>query len=189
MILKDLLERLSLTNRMDLFNLYAEILLFWNKTHNLTSLDSIEKIHQNIFDSIYPLGFIKDFENCIDIGSGAGFPAIPLCICKPNSYFILTEPRNKRASFLQNLMIELDLKNIIIQKRLIQDLIIEKKVDLITSRAVMSVPKLIELSKKFIKKEGHFLFYKGSELEKEIDCIQDKFIRYNNRIYFYEKVD
>ncbi|PAF53282.1 16S rRNA (guanine(527)-N(7))-methyltransferase RsmG [Helicobacter sp. 13S00482-2] len=169
------------------FETYAEVLLHWNKTHNLSGINSVNEVYTNIYDSIYPLKFIQDFASCIDIGSGSGFPALPLAICKPECEFILVEPRLKRASFLKNLIIELGLKGIDVQKCLIEDLEFHKKVDLITSRAVMQSKELIKNSKRFLKKNGHYLFYKGEHLESEIDALENECFYREKRIYFYRK--
>ncbi|PAF50830.1 16S rRNA (guanine(527)-N(7))-methyltransferase RsmG [Helicobacter sp. 13S00477-4] len=190
MNLEVLIEEFSLGNACkESFEHYAQILLQWNKVHNLSGVKDLEDIYNDIFDSIYPLRFIEDFGFCIDIGSGAGFPALPLAICKKKTAFILTEPRIKRASFLRSVVIELGLKNISVEKCLIQDLKIPQdfNTDLITSRAVMSSKDLIFWSEKFLNKNGHYLFYKGISLDKEIDFKDNECFLRENRVYFYRK--
>jgi 16S rRNA (guanine527-N7)-methyltransferase len=97
-------------NKSEKIDKFTELLFFWNKIHNLTGSKTKDKIKKQVSDSIYPMEYIeniKDIKNILDIGSGAGFPAIPLAIMMPNSNFILTEPLNKKVSFLNMVKIEL----------------------------------------------------------------------------------
>lgn len=174
-------------DEVECFEKYAMILLQWNKTHNLSGTQILEEVYDNIFDSIYPLKFIKDFRYCIDIGSGAGFPAIPLAICRSEARFVLVEPRLKRVSFLKNLIVELGLKNIEVQKCLIEDLKPSFEADLITSRAVMSASKLMDKARRFLKKGGYYLFYKGAQLDFEVEALEDECFYRDKRVYFYKK--
>lgn len=170
------------------FSLYTKILLEWNKTHNLSGVYNEASVYKNIFDSIYPLKFVQCFKHCIDVGSGAGFPAIALAICLPQSDFILVEPRIKQTSFLQNLIVELKLYNVKIEKCLVQELVLKEGwADLITSRAVMESIKLMEITKKFLTKNGYYLFYKGSRLKSELKCKTEECVHREERVYFYRK--
>ncbi|MDO7253660.1 16S rRNA (guanine(527)-N(7))-methyltransferase RsmG [Helicobacter cappadocius] len=172
---------------VECFEKYAKTLLHWNNIHNLSGIHTLEEVYENIFDSIYPLKFIQDFECCIDIGSGSGFPAIPLAICKPQCEFVLIEPRFKRVSFLKNLIIELGLKYVKVEKCLIEDLQFAKQADLITSRGVMQSEDLIKNAKRFLKKQGHYLFYKGERLGLEINFLDSECFCREKRVYFYRK--
>ena len=95
------------------FRLYGELIKEWNKKINLVSYKGDEELYRlHFLDSlICCTGY--DFENAIrviDLGSGAGFPAIPLKICFPNLQFCLVESRNKRCDFLQRVIELLDFK-------------------------------------------------------------------------------
>lgn len=167
---------------------YSTLLLKWNQTHNLSGARTHQEIQGNIQDCLYPLNFMAPFESAIDIGSGCGFPAIPLAITCPKSIFYLTEPRKKRASFLQMLVFELELKNIQIFPHRLEDTQLPQ-VDLITSRAVTSTSSLIKISKHLLSPMGAFLFYKGSNLLYEGEKIEDNeiFTSPHHRIYFYRR--
>lgn len=170
------------------FALFCDELLKWNKIHSLTGYKTKSQIYKNIEDSIYPLEFISDFKIAMDIGSGNGFPAILLAIQKEESKFILVEPNNKKASFLQVVALKLDLENIVVIKNKIQSLSPQhySNIDLITSRALFETQKLINLSKDFLHKRGYFLFYKGS-LEESSDLLESSnCIKRHQRIYFYK---
>ncbi|RAX51500.1 16S rRNA (guanine(527)-N(7))-methyltransferase RsmG [Helicobacter sp. 16-1353] len=168
------------------FEIFCDELLKWNKIHNLTGYKTKSQIYENIEDSIYPLEFIADFNNAMDIGSGNGFPAILLAIVKEKSHFTLVEPNNKKASFLQIVALKLGLKNVSVIKNTIQNIPPKEHFDLITSRALFETQKLINLSKDFLDKNGYFLFYKGS-LEKSKDLVESSnYINRHKRIYFYK---
>lgn len=168
---------------------YASLLHTWNQTHNLSGAKSINEIFSHIQDCLYPLEFIAPFTHALDIGSGAGFPAIPLAIASPQSFFSLTEPRVKRASFLKMLCIELELKNVKVYPTLVQNAPISQKADLILSKAVASTPTLLELGKPFLAQNGAYLFYKGSNLLNEGEEIKENeiFHSQSQQIYFYRR--
>lgn len=144
-----------------LFEAYCSELMLWGATHNLTGYKTRAEIMQNIADSLRPLAFVEDFKSALDIGSGCGFPAIPLAICKAECEFILVEPRGKRASFLNFIALNLGLKNVRILKERIECVKALPQVDLITSRAFAESKRVIEVSAGFLNQGGHFLLYKS----------------------------
>ncbi|GAA9685297.1 16S rRNA (guanine(527)-N(7))-methyltransferase RsmG [Helicobacter pylori] len=165
---------------------YARILLEWNQTHNLSGAKHLSELEPQITDALKPLEFIKDFKSCLDIGSGAGLPAIPLALEKPEVKFILLEPRMKRAAFLNYLKSVLPLNNIEIVKKRLENYQSPLQLDLITSRAVASSSFLIEKSQRFLKDKGYFLFYKGEQLKDEIACKETECFMHQKRVYFYK---
>jgi 16S rRNA (guanine527-N7)-methyltransferase len=160
-------ENLSLPENFykDIEN-YISLLKKWNKIHNVTRM-SEKDILISIVDSIIPMKFV-DFETLLDIGSGAGFPAIPIAIMKREKRVILVEPIKKKSAFLHYVKSELSLSNVEIFSKRVEELQIEK-VDLVTSRAVTETKTLLEISKNVVKRGGKLLFYKGSNLQNEID--------------------
>ena len=172
------------------FQIFGQELLKWNKIHNLSGVSSIESVEDNLFDSLYPLKFVDEFESCMDVGSGGGFPAMALAIAKPKTKFFLIEPRTKRFSFLSNITLELGLENVIVLQHRIQEVLIAEvnNLDLITSRALMDAKELIYLTRKFLKNEGYFLLYKGSNFRKEMPSmgVEECFVR-EHRIYYYKQ--
>ena len=173
------------------FGAYEQLLLKWNKTHNLGgNLDSA-LIESYIKESVYPLDFLPSFHRCIDVGSGAGFPAIPLAIKCKDAHFILIEPRKKRCAFLQMVCAQLGLKNVEIIPRRMEEVELgyEDRADIITSRALMNTRDLMDKTRHLLKNTGAFLFYKGSELGNEIDCDVSKFRRLDQRIFFYHQLE
>ncbi|BAF69472.1 16S rRNA (guanine(527)-N(7))-methyltransferase RsmG [Nitratiruptor sp. SB155-2] len=149
-------------------NIFTQKLLEWNKIHNLTGSKSEEEVQENIEDALFALQFLPDtIQNALDIGTGAGFPGLVLAIAMPKTQWILTEPRQKRASFLHYMKSILNLSNVIVYKKRVEQ-IEAVPMDLITSRAVMKTKDLIDLSKKFITPSTTLLFYKGENLGDEL---------------------
>ena len=147
---------------------YIETLTKWNRVHNLTRMDR-DEIYSSIIDSIYPFQFVE-FSSLLDIGSGAGFPAIPIALLFRDRKVVLVEPIKKKSSFLYYLKSALQLSNISIFSKRIEDITLFPTPDLITSRAVSDVPTLLEITKHL--HGSKFLFYKGSKLEQEIEGLQ-----------------
>jgi 16S rRNA (guanine527-N7)-methyltransferase len=165
---------------------FVSLLNRWNKTHNLTRMRNSE-IWSSIEDALFPISKIE-FSTLLDIGSGAGFPAIPIAIENRDKKVILVEPIKKKSSFLHYVKSELELKNVEIYSKRVEELNI-KKVDLITSRAVTVSETLIEISKHLLKENGKFLFYKGSNLPKEVEKLDMKYdvLKRGNRNYLIIK--
>lgn len=162
--------------------LFCELLRKWNKTHSLTTLKTDEEYGEAIIDSIYPLTFLQEFGSCLDIGSGAGFPAMPLAILKKEANFTLCEPLSKKYGFLQFAKIELGLSNVTIKKNRVEELT-DESFELITSRAVTDSFALMELSKKLLSADGQWLFYKGEQTATDAPELNAKVYQKNKRRY------
>jgi 16S rRNA (guanine527-N7)-methyltransferase len=166
------------------FEYFTKLLLNWNNIHNLTGLKTTQDIQKNIDDSLIPFEHISNYKTILDIGSGCGFPAIPIAISQPKIEITLTEPRNKRASFLHIVKSELELNNINILTSRVED--VQGNFDLITSRAVRDTLALIEMSKHISTDKTSYLFYKGSCVDKELEKLQNYKIIKNDKInYIY----
>lgn len=154
---------------------YYELLVEWNKVMNLTAITEWEEyVEKHIIDSI----LVKDIydlekvENAIDIGTGAGFPAIPLKIFYPHIRFTLLDALNKRIQFLNTVSNELGLENIHgIHGRAEdygKDKMYREKYDLCVSRAVSELRILSEYCIPFVKMNGVFISYKSNATDDEI---------------------
>ncbi len=150
---------------------YAKLLLHWNAIHSLSGAKDIASIQKNIQDSLYPLSLnqlkLETKTYLLDVGSGNGFPSIPLGIAL-NIPTILCEPNAKKAAFLQNVKANLNLKNFTIKRQKIELLELENKPNLITSRATFSVKEFLEKCRAQITQETTILLYKGSNFKNEI---------------------
>ena len=160
-----------------LFDKYFELLIEWNKKINLTSItERNEVITKHFIDSVLLLSHYSEnyFENkeVIDIGTGAGFPGIPLAIMMPNTNFTLIDSLNKRIHFLEIVIDELQLKNVRLFHGRAEDYgkdnDFREQFDFCVSRAVAPLPTLLEFCSPFIKVDGNLLLYKSKKSEDEI---------------------
>ena len=157
---------------------YFALLLDKNKSFNLISskmaLKDMVAVH--LLDSLAALKWPgwSQAGQALDIGSGAGLPAIPLSLTNPNWNFTLAESTGKKASFLKEVQVKLNLKNVTIANEyLIPGLTkSERRFDLITARAVSELKKLISVAGPRLKLGGIFLAYKGPRGQEEITNAQ-----------------
>jgi len=171
---------------MDKLEKFTKELLKWNKTHKLTNYNSEDEIKKQIEDSLFPLEKIKDAETAIDIGTGAGFPGLVLAVKMPRTKWYLVEPLKKRYSFLNYIKTILNLENVtVIPKRLEESDI--PKADLITSRAVMPTKEILNIASPFMKDDTTVLLYKGSSVLNELENIKASIISNDKRNYVFIK--
>lgn len=177
-------EKISLPD--DFFNKvqkYKELLAKWNKVHNLTGAKTPQMVDEFIYDSVYPVKFLPKVTNLLDIGTGAGFPGMILAFALPDTQVTLAEPLAKRASFLQFVKADLELSNVRVVKKRVEDMPSEI-FELVTSRAVTDTQMLLELSKEFRDESSKILFYKGENVYNEVDeSMNYKIIKQPNRHY------
>jgi len=157
------------------FKKYKDLIIEWNKKINITSIDSEEEIYlKHFIDSIIIKKYviIKKGSKTIDIGTGGGFPGIPLKLIDNDMKITLLDSLNKRIKFLNEVVKELNLEEVeCIHARaeeLGQDKNYREKYDYGFSRAVASLNVLLEYSLPFIKKNGLFIAFKGSNFKDEI---------------------
>jgi len=164
---------------------YKEHLFKWNKIHNLTGAKDEETLNDFIFDALYPLSFLPQVNSILDIGTGAGFPGMILALALPNTKVTLVEPLAKRASFLQFIKADLNLENVTVVKKRVEDMPSDI-FELITSRAVTETKMLLNLSQKLRDENSMLLFYKGERVFDEVEAtegMQHKIIERQNRHY------
>ncbi len=167
-------------NKLDL---YKDLLLEWNKTHNLSGAKDHATLDAFVEDALYPLEFLPHVSTLLDIGSGAGFPAIPLALALSSTEVTLCEPLVKRASFLQFVKAKLLLDNVRVLKDRVEN-IVAPPFDLITSRAVMPTSMLLELSKNVRNSKTLLLLYKGERVYDDLDFgLPYRIIKTKNRHY------
>ena len=169
---------------------FASLLHEWNQIHNLTGAKTIAAIYTNIVDSLYPLTFIEKPTTLLDVGTGAGFPGLVLAIVLTKTEVILAEPLKKRVSFLKYAAIDLELPNVKVEAKRVEN-VEHEAFDLISSRAVTNTKLLLELTKDISNKETQYLFYKGSRVFDEIEDVQHQLdydiVQKNQRNYLYIK--
>jgi len=144
----------------------------WNRKINLTGISSRQKIvNELLLDSIIPTPFLPDQETLLDIGSGAGFPAIPIKICKPHLRCYLVEPNSKKISFLKQVIRLAQLREIeIIEGRIGEqkEVLYSESYDVITSRGMAPLPRLLTLSAPRLRPGGRIVVFLGGQSESSI---------------------
>ena len=157
------------------FERYMELILEWNEKVNLTSItDRDEFVKKHFVDSLVCCEF-KQFQNAekiIDVGTGAGFPGIPLAIIYPKKDFLLFDSTNKKIKIIEEIINELRIINVRLRHGRAEDLAHEKEhreqYDLCVSRAVANLAVLSEYCLPFVKVGGWFAAYKSYGAEDEI---------------------
>lgn len=177
---KDLNEfGIELTAEMEeQFLLYYNILIEWNSFMNLTAITDFDEVLKKHFtDSVSLIRAIPDLGEkrfkVIDVGTGAGFPGIPLKIVFPNISVVLLDSLNKRVNFLNEVISKLQLTDITAMHGRAEDFAQNKEYresfDLCVSRAVANLATLSEYCLPFVKKNGRFISYKSEKVSEEFD--------------------
>ncbi|MBR2967736.1 MAG: 16S rRNA (guanine(527)-N(7))-methyltransferase RsmG [Clostridia bacterium] len=152
------------------FDLYYDLLVSWNEKFNLTSVTDREKVELLHFkDSILASDIIPNNSAVLDIGSGAGFPAIPLKIVRNDIDVTMVDSVNKKVTFLNEVISSLKLSGIKAIHKRIEDLNKEEKYDVVTSRAVAPLNVLVEYCLPFVKIGGFMIAYKSTQISEELD--------------------
>ena len=153
------------------FYKYMKLLLEWNEKMNLTAItDPEEIILKHFVDSLTIMPYLSNANTILDVGTGAGFPGLPLKILEDNKEFTLLDSLNKRITFLQNVISELELKNVQAIHGRAEEYISQKResYDIVTSRAVAKLNVLIEYMLPFVKVGGRCICMKSFEIEGEL---------------------
>lgn len=153
---------------------YMNLLLEWNEKVNLTAITEInEVILKHFIDSMTVLKFLEESEDIIDVGTGAGFPGIPIAIMNPNKRITLLDSLNKRINFLNEVCNKLKIDNVKTIHGRAEDFGQNKdyreKYDIAISRAVANMTTLSEYLIPFIKLGGRCICMKGNEIEEELE--------------------
>lgn len=162
--------------QIDQFILYYELLIEWNQVMNLTAITEFKDvIVKHFLDSVIlgkKIDLTKD-TSLIDVGTGAGFPGLPLKIMYPNLKLTLLDSLNKRILFLQTVAKKLELENITFIHGRAEDFgqnpNFREQYDLAVSRAVANLSTLAEYCVPFVKPNGYFVSYKSDKSDEEID--------------------
>lgn len=176
--LKEAMSLLSIENNddiLDKFSEYRRMVLEWNEKVNLTAIKDYEDFEKRHFvDSLLSVefkGFVNS-RNIIDIGTGAGFPGLPLAICFPDKQFLLVDSLNKRVNILNEIIAKLGISNASAIHGRAEDLaakqIYRENFDLCVSRAVASLNVLSEYCLPFVRIGGYFAAYKTSDSKQEL---------------------
>lgn len=160
--------------QLEQFYKYMNLILEWNEKINLTAItDENEFITKHFIDSATIVQYIKDEEKVIDIGTGAGFPGIPLSIIKNKTNITLVDSLNKRINFLNQVVVDLKLKNVKAVHSRAEEIgknnEYRESNDIVVSRAVAKLNILAEYMLPLVNVGGKCICMKGPDCEEEIN--------------------
>ena len=160
--------------QLEQFNRYYELLVEWNKVMNLTAITEPHEVAvKHMIDSLtaYDASLFTEGATVIDVGTGAGFPGLPLKIFAPGIKLTLMDSLNKRVKFLQTVVDELGLQDVACVHARAEEGARNKayreQFDIAVSRAVARLPILAEYCLPFVRRGGHFLALKGMQYQEE----------------------
>lgn len=167
-------------HQVDQFLKYYDLLIEWNSFMNLTAITDYEEVVTKHFVDSLVLSKVYDLKqtlNLIDIGTGAGFPGIPLKIVFPQIQVILLDSLKKRINFLDEIIRSLNLSDIVAVHGRAEDFAKQKEMrdsyDICVSRAVANLSSLTELCLPFVKVGGRFISYKSEKVSDELETAKN----------------
>jgi 16S rRNA (guanine527-N7)-methyltransferase len=153
---------------------FIKLIEKWNKAYNLTAIrDREEMARLHILDSLAIVPHIEG-QRVIDIGTGAGLPGIPLAICLSGIHFTLLDSNAKKTRFVQQVVLELKLKNVDVIHSRVENYHPEPGYDAILTRAFASLPDIVKLTAHLLAQDGVLLAMKGQNLDAELTEIAAK---------------
>ncbi len=154
---------------------YVQLLHKWNRVYNLTAVrDPRAMVIRHLFDSLAVVPYVRG-PRIADVGSGAGLPGIPLAIALPQCHFTLIDSAAKRARFMTQAVVELQLTNVEVVQSRVEDFRPEALFDSIISRAFASLRDMLEGTVHLCAQDGVFLALKGAYPEAELRDLPDGF--------------
>jgi len=152
---------------------YLSLLQRWNKVYNLTAVrDPDDMLALHLFDSLAVAEYIQG-DYCLDVGSGAGLPGIPLAIMQPERQFTLLDSNGKKTRFIQQAIIELQLNNAKVVQTRIETWQAPQPFDAIVSRAFASITDFVDSCMQHLHSEGCLYAMKGQLIASEWDQLPD----------------
>lgn len=173
----------------DLMMIHAQQLMAWNKKINLTAIkEPLQIAEKHFVDSIATLPFFKNEASLIDMGSGGGFPGIPIKIMNPSLKVVLIDSSRKKVNFLKHVIRTLHLKDIDAIHSRVEDLkedpAFKNQFDAVISRAFTELSGFVAVAEPFLNSKGTIYALKGKNAEKEMTPqILEKF---NAKSNFYQ---
>ena len=177
-------------NQQKQFDLYFSHLVETNKVLNLTAItEENEALVKHFLDSVLPEKLFSQNASVVDVGSGAGFPAVPLKIVRPDLEICMVDSLNKRVNFLNEVIKLLQLKTAIANHSRAEDFAKanREKFDVATARAVAPLNTLVEYLLPLVKVGGCAIIYKASKLDEELSFAQKAISTLGGKVEKVEK--
>lgn len=198
--MKEFYEKLNdhgviLTNKMiKQLEKYYNFLISENEKYNLTAITEKKEVYfKHFYDSIMIGSYIDVLgKKILDVGSGAGFPGIPLKIVYPDFKLVIVDSLGKRINFLTKLLEILDLKDVSLVNMRIEEYKEKESYDLVIARAVARLNQLLELCIPYVKVDGNFICLKGKDYLEEINESTNAFKKLEanlENVYSYTVLD
>jgi len=191
-ILRQGIEQLGLSDSNNIVHkllIYKDILLKWNKSFNLTAMrDEKTIIINHLLDSLSVAQLIKENE-VLDVGSGAGLPGIVLALHDPKKQITLIDKVGKKAIFMKQVCLELEIKNVDVIHGRVEDMDHTKKFDAIVARAFSEMQMLVDLTKNIIKTDGYWYGMKSKKIMEEIIVKRKNFLEIHEITVPFLKAD
>ncbi|ORU92204.1 MAG: 16S rRNA methyltransferase G [Cycloclasticus sp. symbiont of Bathymodiolus heckerae] len=144
---------------------FLSMMLKWNRVYNLSAIrDPKQMVILHLLDSLAVLPFLHG-ERCIDVGTGAGLPGVPLAIARLDMQFGLLDSNSKKTRFIQQACIELGLDNVKPLHERVEEYQPEEKFDTVTARAFTSMPELLTKTRHLLNDGGKLLAMKAKETD------------------------
>jgi 16S rRNA (guanine527-N7)-methyltransferase len=154
-----------------------------NQFLNLTRIVSPrEAAIKHVLDSVLPWRLFAGAKHVVDAGTGAGFPGIPLSLVLPDTCFTLAESVQKKARFVESAVAALELSNVSVTPRRVEELMRDARADIVTARAFAPLSRTLELLGPAIKTGTRALLYKGPDVDQEIAEAQRESKKFRVRI-------
>jgi len=175
-------------DQINQFLIYLAELKKWNRAYNLTALKTDEDIViKHFLDSLLFLKVLPSHVRSIaDIGSGAGFPGIPLKIMRPDITVVLVEPVQKKSLFLEHMQRKLKIEGLLVRNCRIED-VDDLQVDVAVTRALFSVGDFIGKAERLLREKGVLILSKGPKLEEELRGLETSAIKRENIVLPFEQ--
>jgi 16S rRNA (guanine527-N7)-methyltransferase len=142
---------------------YLALLFKWNSVYNLTSVrDPMQMVTHHLLDSLAAVPSFAGAHNVLDVGAGGGLPGIVLAIARPQMKVSLIDTVHKKTAFLKQVKAELELANVTVYTAKVQDLQVQQKFDVITSRAFADLSDFVNWSGQLLAAGGKFIALKGT---------------------------
>jgi len=142
---------------------YLALLFKWNAVYNLTSVrDPMQMMTHHLLDSLAAVSAFAGAKNVLDVGAGGGLPGVVLAIARPDMLVSMIDTVHKKTAFLTQVKAELELANVMVYTKKVQELEVAAKFDVITSRAFADLSDFVNWSGHLLAEGGQFIALKGT---------------------------
>lgn len=181
-IMKEWLSRSEISfdaDQLQKLDLFANELLRWNKTVNLTAIRDKKQVYiKHFIDSLSLLKVIGSANTVLDVGSGGGFPCLPLAIMRPDIKICSIDAVAKKINFQRHICRKLGISNVYAMHGRVESLPDTERYDLIVSRAFTDIGRFVELVERLLNNCGTIILMCGPEQNSDPECLQQLLIKY-----------